>query len=208
MLISLEELIGKYDMKITGILHIGAHECEELGIYEKYVERNQILWIEAMEDKVELCKTRYPGIRIENAVVSNVEEKVVFNISNFSQSSSMLDLGLHSQLYPGIVYVKTIERTATPLRHILPEYRDINVNFINLDIQGAELKALMSMEEYLTSIDYIYTEVNCDSVYKGGALIWEIDMFLERHGFVRMEVKWWGKDKWGDAFYVKMRKTA
>lgn len=206
MLISLHELVDKYNMNLKGILHVGAHECEELHIYEKYVERNQVLWIEAMEDKVKLCRDRYPGLRIENAVVSNVEENVVFHISNNGQSSSILDLGLHSQLYPDIVYVDKKEVQAVPLRNILPNYRDIHFNFINLDIQGAELKALMGMEEYLPNIDYIYTEVNCDDVYRDGALIWEIDMFLERYGFVRMEVKWCGKDKWGDAFYVKMNR--
>jgi FkbM family methyltransferase len=206
MLISLHELVDKYNIRLKGILHVGAHECEELRIYENYIERNQVLWIEAMEDKVKLCRERYPGLRIENAVVSNVEEKVVFNISNNGQSSSILDLGLHSQLYPDIVYVDKKEVQAVPLRSILPNHRDIHFNFINLDIQGAELKALMGMEEYLPNIDYIYTEVNCDDVYRDGALIWEIDMFLERYGFVRMEVKWYGKDKWGDAFYVKMNR--
>ena len=206
MLISLDELMHKYDIVLKGILHVGAHECEELHIYEKYIERNKILWIEAMEDKVQLCKARYPGIQIENAVVSNVEEPVVFHISNNTQSSSILDLGLHSELYPDIVYVDKKEVQAVPLRSILPDYHNIDVNFINLDIQGAELKALMGMEEYLPNVDYIYTEVNYDSVYKDGALIWEIDMFLERYGFVRMEVKWCNKDKWGDAFYVKMNR--
>lgn len=205
MLIGLDELIWKYDIKITGILHVGAHECEELSVYEKYIERNKILWVEAMEDKVALCKSLHPGLRIENAVVSNVEETVTFNVSNFSQSSSMLDLGLHSVFYPGIVYVNKLERTAVPLNTILPKHDDIPVNFINLDIQGAELKALMGMEDYLKNVDYIYTEVNCDSVYKNGALIWEIDAFLSKHQFVRMEVKWHGKERWGDAFYIKIK---
>ena len=40
-----------------------------------------------------------------------------------------------------------------------------NVNFLNLDIQGAELKALKSLQDYLHKVDYIYTEVNVDYLY-------------------------------------------
>ncbi len=48
------------------------------------------------------------------------------------------------------------------LKDILPKYEDIHFNFLNLDIQGAELKALKSMGDYLNNVDYIYTEVNSD----------------------------------------------
>jgi hypothetical protein len=53
MSISLHELINKYDIKINGVLHVGAHECEELRDYEKYISREKILWIEALPEKVE-----------------------------------------------------------------------------------------------------------------------------------------------------------
>ena len=64
MLISLHELVKKYNIKLNGILHVGAHECEELKDYERYISIDKILWIEALPGKVELCKSRYPGINI------------------------------------------------------------------------------------------------------------------------------------------------
>ena len=45
MLISLHELVQKYNINFKGILHVGAHECEELNDYEKYISRNNILFI-------------------------------------------------------------------------------------------------------------------------------------------------------------------
>ena len=80
MLISLHELVKKYNVVFKGILHVGAHECEELKDYEQYISRDKILWVEAMPTKVELCKKIYPGVVIENAVVSDTEENVTFNI--------------------------------------------------------------------------------------------------------------------------------
>jgi hypothetical protein len=46
------------------------------------------------------------------------------------------------------------------------------------NITPAELKALKGMAEYLPSIDYIYSEVNADYVYKDCALITELDDYL------------------------------
>ena len=202
MLIPLHDLVKKYNIQFKGILHVGAHECEELKDYEHYISRNTILWIEALPDKVALCKSRYPNLLIENAVVSDVVEKVTFNVSNNGQSSSILEFGLHSKFHPHVHYVAQFSAETQLLSTILPKY-DIHYNFLNLDIQGVELKALKGMESYLDKVDYIYTEVNSDYVYKNCALITEIDEYLLPFGLHRVETQWCGDCKWGDAFYIR-----
>ena len=77
------------------------------------------------------------------------------------------------------------------------------LNFVNLDIQGVELRALKSMEKYLSHVHYIYTEVNTEEVYKGCNLIGEIDAYLKGLGFVRVAQKIYSEYGWGDAFYMK-----
>jgi FkbM family methyltransferase len=201
MLISLHELVKKYNISFQGILHVGAHECEELNDYERYISRDKILWVEALPHKVEMCKSRYPNINIENAIVSDVIENVVFNVSNNGQSSSILEFGLHSQYHPHVHYISTFEGTTTLLKNILPKY-NIQYNFLNFDIQGAELKALKGMGEYLQKVDYLYTEVNNDYVYKDCALIDELDNYLNQFDLVRVETNWTSY-KWGDAFYIR-----
>lgn len=201
MLISLHELVNKYNIKFNGILHVGAHECEELDDYKKYISIDKILWIEAITDKVNLCKSKYPEINIENAIVSDKIENIVFKVSNNGQSSSMLDFGLHSEYHPYVHYITEFNGTTSLLKDILPKY-NINYNFLNFDIQGAELKALKGMEDYLHNVNYLYTEVNSDYVYKDCALICELDEYLKNFGLVRVETKW-TEFKWGDAFYIK-----
>jgi FkbM family methyltransferase len=202
MLISLDELIKKYNIYLKGILHVGAHECEEIFLYEKYLPRNKILWVDALHDKVELCKSKYPDLLIELAVVSDKKEIVNWNRSNNGQSSSILNLGLHKQFHPDVHYVLSGKREAVPLSDFIENY-DISYNFINLDIQGAELKALKGMESYLNDVDYVYTEVNCDYVYEECALIEEIDQYLLQFNLHRVETSWFGDCKWGDAFYIR-----
>ncbi len=202
MLITLDSLVEKYNVNFKGVLHVGAHECEELNDYEKYLPRNKILWVEALPTKVELSIQKYPNVLIENAVVSDVVEKVRFNISNNGQSSSILELGLHTLIHPEVHYVDCFECETKLLKDILPKY-DISYNFLNFDIQGAELKALKGMEDYLINVDYLYVEVNSDYVYKECGLVTEIDEYLLKFGLHRVETQWWGSCAWGDAFYIR-----
>lgn len=201
MLIPLQYLVNNYNIKFKGILHVGAHECEELVDYEKYISRDKILWVEAMSEKVENSKKKYPDVIIEQAVISDKVEKVTFNVSNNGMSSSILEFGLHAEYHPTVSYVSSYETETTLLRDVICKY-NIDYNFINLDIQGVELRALKSMEEYLHKVDYIYTEVNSDQVYKNCDVVTDIDEYLKQFGFER-ELTYWTDWKWGDAFYMK-----
>jgi FkbM family methyltransferase len=202
MLIPLHELVQKYNIQFKGILHVGAHECEELNDYLRYLSMDKMLWVDALPDKVAFCKERYPGVLIENAIVSDIVEKVRFNVSNNGQSSSMLDFGLHATFHPHVQYVTSFEGETQLLKDIICKY-PIEYNFLNFDIQGAELKALKGMEEYLDKVDYLYTEVNSDYVYKDCALVSELDEYLGKFGLQRVETKWCENFRWGDAFYIK-----
>lgn len=205
MLINLHLLVSKYKLNFKGILHVGAHECEELIDYIKYIHLDKILWVEGIQSKVEFVKRKYPNLIIENAIVSDKEEYLQFNVSNNYQSSSIFELGRHSELHPHIHYTDSYLVHTKKLSDILLNYKHIPFNFINLDIQGAELKALKGMENYLDNIDYIYTEVNGSYIYKDCNLINEVDEYLSKFGFKRVETSWYNNDPstWGDAFYIK-----
>lgn len=202
MLIPLHILVEKYKINFKGILHVGAHECEEINDYEKYLSRNKILWVDALTNKVELCKQKFPNLLIELAIVSDEVKEVNFNVSNNGQSSSMLEFGLHEKFHPHVKYIYSFEGKTKLLKDIICKY-NIDYNFLNFDIQGAELKALKGMEEYLKNVDYIYTEVNSDYVYKDCALINELDEYLLQFNLHRVETQWCQDFKWGDAFYIR-----
>lgn len=54
MLISINELKEKFAINISGILHIGAHNCEELNDYLGFgLSISNIYWIEALPKLVE-----------------------------------------------------------------------------------------------------------------------------------------------------------
>lgn len=206
MFIPLKDLKEKYNLNLENILHVGAHEAQELDDYI-LCGAKRIHWVEAnteLSDK--LVKRLDQSIhKVTNAVVSNKDnQEIIFKIANNTQSSSILDLGGHLNLFPDIYYTREEKRLTKTLNSIMIEHKFLNkINFLNIDIQGAELLALQGLTEHLDSIESIYIEINDSEVYKNCAQTNEIDEFLIQFNFERKEKYLYSDHPWGDAFYIK-----
>jgi FkbM family methyltransferase len=206
MFISLKYLKEKYNLNLTNILHVGAHEAQEL---DDYIEcgAKKIHWVEANTELAAKLTDRLDKSihKVTNAVVSNEDNKeVVFKIANNTQSSSILDLGEHSNLFPDIYYIHEEKRLTKTLNSILTEEPFLDrINFLNIDIQGAELLALEGLYNHLNFIESIYIEINDSEVYKNCSKTNEIDKFLNKFNFERKEKYLYSNHPWGDAFYIK-----
>jgi len=207
MLISLESIINKYNPKIKGIIHLGAHLLEEKNDYDRFHIDN-VVWVEGNPKLCEINKKtlkNFPNHKMLNYLVSDGNDvDVEFKITNNGQSSSILDLDKHKQYYPNIFVIDIIKGKTKTLKYIIEENNiDISqYNFLNMDIQGVELKAVKGLGRLISNIDYIYTEVNSGFVYKGNDLIEDMDEYLSLFGFMRAETKF-SDAEWGDAFYIK-----
>ena len=201
MLIPFTSLYSKYKPQITGILHVGAHECEEESDYHKHGFK-KIIWLEALQEKVD----KFPDKNIYQIVVDSDDNKdVIFNITNNFQSSSIYELDEHAIEHPTIHVIEKRNMTTKRIDTLFNE-KSIPTdfaNFINLDIQGNELNALKSLGDIINNINYIYTEVNTKYLYKNCCLLNEIDNYLT--DFTRVETKM-TKHGWGDAFYIRKTK--
>jgi hypothetical protein len=62
---------------------------------------------------------------------------------------------------------------------------------------------LRGMGDILHQFKWAYLEVNQQELYKGCALVEDIDMYMIGYGFRRAETKWCGNTGWGDALYIK-----
>lgn len=202
MLIDFTDIILKYNITPRGVIHVGMHKAEEYPIYKK-AGVSSIIFVEANEQLANQFAPDDEDCYIVHAAVSDKVEEVEFNITNNGESSSILELGDHAQIYPSIVNVKSVRMKTTTLDSI---YRKIGVNegtfnILNLDIQGAELKALKGWSDW-KCIDAIFTEVNYREMYKGCALESEISEFLNQKGYKKVEEVDTGCG-WGDALYIR-----
>ena len=207
MLISFLDIYEKYNMNITGVLHVGAHKCEELNDYlKKGIPKSKIIWVEANSEKCNYIKEKDSEIIIYNNLISDIDNKEYkFNIANNGESSSLLEFGTHSKNHPKIKFIDSKIMKSTRLDTL---YKDNNIsnnfaNFLNFDIQGAELLALKGMGNLLYNFDYCYLEVNKEEVYKDCPIIDEIDFYLKKFNFIRVRHKFYKNEGWGDALYIK-----
>lgn len=211
MLIDLKKLYRKYGLRsrVSGVLHVGAHLGEEARAYRD-VGFRPVIWVEANPDLIDqlIPIVRHYNQKVIEAVVSDeVGKEITFHITRdpegTAMSSSLLELALHKKYAPWVKEVEQKTLVTTTIDTLAEQYDDINkCNFINLDIQGAELLALRGAENFLEHCQYVYTEVNENYLYKDCALLPEMDAFLGERGFTRHETVM-TKAEWGDAFYVK-----
>jgi len=202
MLIPVTELLEDYNIKPTSILHVGAHLAEESDEYDKNFNV-PVLWIEAQPKLcLELRSVLNPKINtiVEACVFDKNDELVTLNISSNSQSTSILHFGSHAVTYPDVFVLESFVVKTKRLDKVL-EGRKVP-DFVNLDIQGVELRALKSLGDLITEVDVVYTEVNNRQVYEGGCLIEEIDNYLGAYGFKRIATRWVYRAGWGDALYI------
>lgn len=207
MLIDFRELFPRYNIKPQGVLHVGANVGEEAPVYNELGVTTQI-WIEANPSLIErlndnVSKNSDIGI-VFNFAASDVDGEIELNIANNGgQSSSILELGTHRIAHPEVKYIDKIIVNAVRIDSILEVDTLMGADFLNIDVQGAELKVLKGIGDLLKQFKWAYLEVNREELYKGCALVGEIDAYLYHYGFERVETKWCGDTGWGDALYIK-----
>jgi FkbM family methyltransferase len=207
--IKLQDLISRHNLKIHGVIHLGAHNAEELEDYTA-CGISRTVWVEANPNKIIGLLNRVLAIPGHSVFCFAAHETdglwLKLNVANNGESSSIFELHEHKELYP---HIEMVESVSVPTRRVDSLFKQNGLdasafNFVNVDIQGAELLALKGMSNMLDSIDYIYAEINIGELYKGCCKVEEIDEYLSKFNFSRVETKLADHHgTWGDALYIK-----
>ena len=203
----LAALFKRYTIEARGVIHIGAHEGEEMEIYAR-MGFKRVLFIEANPAVYQRLSRRLqgrPGVVCILCAMSDSNGLELLHVTSNDESSSLLPLKRHAELYPQVKEESRILVTARRLDHLLKEigHNPADYNVLHLDIQGAELKALKGAAATLPGIDAISTEVNYEELYEGCPLVEDLDEFLEPFEFQRMFTATPAHPQWGDAFYLR-----
>ena len=202
MLLNLNSIVNKYNMKISGVLHIGAHFGEENGVYNDLGIQKRIFF-EPLSSNFRVLKNNIgENYTLMNIALGNENKKISMNVetANGGQSSSILRPVLHLTQYPHIKFETTEEVEMKRLDDLNLDLSEFN--FINIDVQGYELEVFKGAEKTLHNIDYIMSEINRDEVYQNCARIEQLIDFLSPYGFELVEQTWDG-GTWGDGFFIK-----
>lgn len=207
MLISVKELTTYWKVHPKGVIHVGAHEAEESSQYNA-AHWGKVYWVEAQPDKVEYLRTKFHDSAdqvIDAAVWSVAGVPLDLHVMTNSASTSLLDLGTHSEAHPDITYSHSLRVETQVLEALIPQ--ESIADYLCLDIQGAELEAIKGFASRIQRMNWIYTEVNKEELYAGCCLVDDLDKYLQESGFSRVATRW-TEFGWGDALYVHSRVKA
>jgi len=202
MLLNLNAIVNKYNMKINGVLHIGAHFGEENNAYNDLGIQRRIFF-EPLSSNFKVLKNNIgENYTLMNIALGNDNKKISMNVetANNGQSSSILNPVLHLTQYPHIKFESTEEVEMKRLDDLGIDL--LGFNFINIDVQGYELEVFKGAEKTLHNIDYIMSEINRDELYQDCTRIEQLIDFLSPYGFELVEQTWDG-GTWGDGFFIK-----
>ena len=201
MLIDLVNLSKKHNLSITGVVQIGAHYGEEDVVYDK-LNIAKRMYFEPIKSSYDILveNTNSKFCEYHNVALGDQEGNFYMNLSsNRNASASILKPKNHLKIHRNVKF-DGVERV---LMKKLDSYNvSEDYNFMNIDVQGYELKVLKGAKRILNHIDYIMCEINRDEVYEGCAHLDSIIEFLEPYGFKIIEVNWAG-GQWGDGFFIK-----
>lgn len=201
MLLNLENLFEKYNLKINGVIHVGAHFGEEHNTYKK-LGINKIVYFEPIKKTFSKLSENIKDAQLYNFAIgaSNTFLEMYVEADDKYGCSSILkpSSNYNPQLFSGreLVEVRTID-----------SFKFIGYNFLNIDVQGYELEVLKGAKDTLNDVDYIMCELNRNTTSKNldyidSALFGEIVDFLSNYGFLLVEEDWSGIS-WGDGFFIK-----
>lgn len=204
MLLNISELFAKYQMKVKGVVEIGAHWGQEYDAYS-LLGVSHFVFVEPCTAAFEVLKNKFvsnPNVRLYNLACGDVAGSfpMYTGPTNQGMSNSLLKPKVHLTQHPDVLFTDT-ELVDVELLDRL-EFDRAAYNLLNMDCQGFEDRVLRGGAETLKSIDFVYTEINRLEMYENNAMVEQLDEMLPE--FSRVETGWASDyHGWGDSLYIR-----
>lgn len=194
------------------IMDIGSCTGEDAIKYSNLFPGATVYAFEPLANNVAIMRQHFQqyrksNIQIENIALSNENGFATFYVSGgnpfedvkegeyttlipkeWNKSSSLLPPGNDSEKYlPWLKFEQQQQVTTQRLDMYLKEKQIYEVDFIHLDVQGAELKVLEGMGKSISRLKVLWVEVENVELYAGQALKTDIIDFLRTHDFVLLK---------------------
>jgi FkbM family methyltransferase len=174
-----------------GVVHVGANVGQERALYDRY--GLAVLWIEPIPDVFATLARNIAGFPRQRALECLVTDRddapYEFNVANNGgESSSILALAQHRDVWPKVDFTGTLTLRSTTLATLLARERiDVTrYDTLVMDTQGSELLVLKGAEPVLGQFRFIKTEVPDFEAYAGCAQLDDIEGFLRERGYAEL----------------------
>lgn len=176
---------------ISGVIHVGASTGQERDLYKKH--GLEVIWVEPNPIAFKCLSSNIESydnqIAFQALLTEKEDNEYDFHLSsNNGESSSILDLKYHKELFPEVGFVKTIPLRSTTLTSLIQK-NQIDVNRFQaliLDTQGSELMVLNGSLPLLKNFKYIKSEVPNFESYEGCCQVEDILKFMDAYGYKKV----------------------
>jgi FkbM family methyltransferase len=197
------------------IFDIGSCDGQDAIRYSFLFPKSSVHSFEPIPDNIKsiqanLERARVMNVRVHALAMSNASGTAMMQVSSgtpdptkthTSQSSSLLAPDKHLEIYPWCKFDDELEVKTDTIKHFCQTNSISSVDFIHLDVQGAELMVLEGAGDLISGIKCIWLEVESVSLYKNQPLRKEVESFMHAHNFVLAKFRIGGFS--GDQFYVQ-----
>ena len=207
------------------IFDIGACEGEDSVRYARRYPRARVFAFEPLPANQALVRANFAKFAVGNAelvplALSDRSGEALFHVSNGrppneyagkdwnygNKSSSLLAPAQADPMHGWLVFKESITVRTTTLAQFCHERGISQIDFIHMDVQGAESLVLTGAGEMLRHVQSVWLEVTRKELYRGQKLRDEIQEFMQAHGFILTHESDRGDE--GDQFYVNRHTQA
>lgn len=189
------------------IFDIGSCEGEDSIRYSRLFPNSKIFAFEPLPHNVEMIKSQLDTYSVKNVRVFQTalgdtvgyadfyvssgqkDSDVVDNDWDYGNKSSSL-LPPHAnnkEFFPWLKFSEKVKVPVNTLEHFCASKEIRQIDFIHLDVQGAELKVLVGTGDLINHINAVWMEVEKIPLYETQPLKQDIENFMRKHAFMKLK---------------------
>jgi FkbM family methyltransferase len=195
------------------IFDIGACEAEDSIRYALKYPNATIHSFEPLPSNLKIIRDNLDKtglshrIHLHEEALSDKKGIATFHVSNSSQgvhankSSSLLEPKEHLVFYEYVDFNEKMEVKTITLHDFSQSHQITKIDFIHMDVQGAELNVLLGAADMIHAVKAVWLEVSPHEIYKGQALDKDIYTFMMKKGFFLVKNNVF--HKYGEQLYLR-----
>ena len=199
------------------IFDIGSCEGEDTIRYSRLFPNARLFAVEPLPSNVDKVRANLGRFGVSRAQVvplalSDTTGSATFHVSSGQPSPEISDWGMSSSLlapteenlkvWPWLKFSRTIEVPTDTLANLARREAVDEIDYVHMDVQGAELKVLEGAGDLIRRIKAIWLEVSTVEFYKGQPLKQDIERWLADRQFIK---RCDTHAPQGDQFYINTR---
>lgn len=182
------ELLTRYLDNDSVVIEAGCFDGTDTINLANIFNKGHIYGFEPVSGIFKVLKNRVQNINnvsvFNYALDGECGEKDIYISSGMSnQSSSLLKPKDHLEVFPDCKFL-TIEKTKTiTIDEFVKQQNISKIDFMWIDLQGAEMQVLLQAKSILPTVKAIYSEYSLTEFYEGLTLYDDFKVFMKNNSF-------------------------